>query len=194
MAKLKTAVLALVLLAAAMPAFAGEWGTGLSGTKAPDRVDRWDWGILGAEAFNKDFDDGGYIQTQVSYGLTPWIAVGLEVGYQKNDGDWDGETVEVLPVLVDCILRVPTLHEAIVPYGVFGLGIMGAWVTNDNASDVDSTGLVWKIGMGADWFFHPNWIAYLEAAYFNGDHKFYDRSSVEDADFGTFGGGIKYVP
>lgn len=193
MTHLKAGVLALVLLTVAVPVFA-DWGTGSAvSTKAPNREGRWDIGIMGAGAFNKDFDDGAYVQTQVSYGVTPWIGVGLEVGYQKNDGSWDGETVELLPVLIDCIVRVPTLHESIVPYGVFGLGIMGAWVTNDNTNDVDSTGLVWKLGLGADWFFHPNWIAYVEAAYFNGDHKFYDRSSVEDVDFGTFGGGIKYV-
>ena len=190
----RTAALALVLLTVVTPAFA-DWGTGsaVSPTKAPNREGRWDIGVMGGGAFNSDFDDGAYVQTQVSYGLAPWLGLGFEIGYQKNDGDWDGETIEALPILIDCLFRFPNLHESIVPYGVFGVGIMSAWVTNDDANDVDSTGIVWKVGMGADWFVHPDWIAYVEAAYFNGDVKFYDRSSADEVDFLTLGGGVKYV-
>lgn len=202
MRHLRVGILALVLLAVAAPVFA-DWGTGSavsSQTKAPDRVGRWDGGVMIGGAFNGDFDDAFYAQSQVAYGITPWVAVGLEIGYQENDGaDFNDETVHVLPLLVDVIVRVPTLHETIVPYGVFGLGMTSVWVQDEdgeapdnNGDDVDDIGIGWKIGGGVDWFFDPNWIANLEAAYFNGDIDL-PGSSVNDVGYGTFLCGVKYV-
>ena len=201
MMKLGAGILALVILAAVSPAFAEEWGDGIdSQTVALDRVGRWDWGVLGGGAFNGDFGDAGYIQTQLAYGLTPWIAVGAEAGYQENDGgDFNDENIGVVPVMADVIVRVPTLNKRVVPYGVAGIGAIGAWVKDEdgdapdnNGDDVDDTTFGWKIGAGADWFFHPNYIAYIEAAYFQGYNDL-EGSSVDDVGFGMFGAGIKYV-
>ena len=71
----------------------------------------------------------GYVQANASYGVTPWIAIGVEAGWQESDIDGIptgiGQSAEVgiVPIMADIIVRVPEhpFHESLVPYGVLGL-------------------------------------------------------------------------
>ena len=182
---------AFFLIAASVPVFA----------VAPDRVGKIDLGVYGAGAFNnEDADDAGYIGLNLSYGLTPYFAIGLSGGWQEADTNNSLDAVGEGVFMADLILRAPTLHDSLVPYGVLGLGAIGAYVernlnsTNANdANDVDDKAFGWKLGGGVDWFVNSNWIAYFEAAYYDTDVSLPGTNVPSGVDFTTVGGGIKYV-
>ena len=167
---------------------------------APDRVGHVDWGIGIAGAFNDTADDTYFVSTSIAYGVTPYIALGVEAGWQESDGAASDETVGWVPILADIIVRVPTIHESLVPYGILGLGVGGVYVTDDNGSgptnngdDSDDTGFAWKLGAGVDYFINPNWIFNFEFAYWDIDVDL-PRTSVGDAvSFWTVGVALKYL-
>ena len=158
---------------------------------APDRVGRVDWGVDVAGAFNENVDDAVFLSTAIAYGVTPYIAVGVEAGWQEADGSSD-ETVNFVPVLGDIIVRIPNIHESIVPYGVLGLGGAGVYVDN-SGTDPDDTGFAWKLGGGLDWFINSNWIFNFEFAYWSIDVSLPTTSIGNDATFWTLGVGLKYL-
>jgi opacity protein-like surface antigen len=167
---------------------------------APDRVGHIDWGISAAGAFNDGgTDDTAFYSTAISYGLTPYFAIGVEGGYQEADAAED-ESVGTGGALADLILRIPNVHPDLVPYGVLGLGWLGSFVEdedgvapNNNGDDVDDSGFGWKIGGGFDWFFNPNWALNFEVAYYDASDVDLAPSSVTDSSWVTVGGGLKFV-
>lgn len=189
----KTMFLVLALLLVGSTAFAA----------APDRVGHFDIGVSAAGAFNSDSDNTGFYSMAISYGLTEWFAIGVEAGWQEASGDLDAEDLGIVPILADLTLRVPysavQIHEDLVPYLTVGLGYTAAYVTDENGTgptnngdDVDDSGFGWKIGGGFDWFFHPNWALNFEVAYYDSSLDL-PGSSINDTDFVTVGGGLKYA-
>ena len=170
------------------------------GIMAPDRVGRVDWGVGIAAAFNDTADDAAFISTSIAYGVTPYVALGVEAGWQETDGAASDETVGWVPILFDIIVRVPTVHESLVPYGILGLGLAGVYVTDDNGSgptnngdDSDDTGFAWKLGAGLDYFINSNWIFNFEFAYWGVDVDLPRTSVGSSADFWTLGVALKYL-
>ena len=166
---------------------------GYAGSEAPDRVKQVDWGVGVSAAFNSSSDDTAFISTAVSYGITPYIAIGVETGWQEADGDSQDDTVGFVPILADLIFRVPTVHESIVPYGILGLGGSYVYVDNDSRGDDDDTGFSWKLGGGIDWFINTQWIFNFEFAYWDADVNLPRTSLGNDASFWTLGVGLKYL-
>ena len=167
---------------------------------APDRVGRWDLGVGIAASMNDGADDSSFISVTTSYGVTPYVGIGIEGGWQEADGDAADETVGYVPILADIIIRIPTVHEAVVPYGVLGLGIAGVYVADDNGSgpnnngdDSDDTGFAWKLGAGFDWFINNNWIFNCEFAYWDADVDLPRTTFGSDANFWTIGVALKYL-
>ena len=159
---------------------------------APDRVGRWDLGLGVAGGFNDSVDDSVFVSGTISYGVTPYIGLGVEAGWQEADGQ-TGESVGVVPVMADIILRLPTVHEALVPYGVLGLGVAGVYTELDNQDDVDDTAFAWKLGAGVDYFINPNWIFNFELAYWSADVDLTRGSVTDGFDWWTVGVALKYV-
>jgi opacity protein-like surface antigen len=189
----RAALLAGLVLLAGSYAFAAE---------APDRVGHWDLGVLGAGTSNDgNVDDSGWAQANLSYGVTPWIALGVEGGWQETDTNNMTEELGIVGVMGDIIVRHPYLHDQLVPYGVLGLGVIGAYLSNEpptNSSqqgdDVDDTAFGWKLGGGLDWFLNDNWVVNFEVAYWDGDVDLPGTSVADDdISFWTFGGGLKFV-
>lgn len=168
--------------------------TGYTDSVAPDRVDKWELGLGVAAGMNDEADDAVFVSTEVSYGVTPYIGLGVEAGWMESDGDGPGEaTVGVVPVLADIYLRIPTVHEALVPYGVLGLGGAGVYVERDNLDDADDTAFTWKLGGGLDYFINPNWIFNFEFAYWSASVDLPTTSITDDFDWWTIGLSLKYV-
>lgn len=185
----------VMLLGLTVNAFTAHAGQGMMGKEslAPDRVGHFDLGIGIAAGFNSGADDSSFVSASTSYGVTPYLALGVEGGWQEADGDVSTETVGYVPILFDIIVRVPTVHEAIVPYGVLGLGGAGVYVSKDNADDEDDTGFAWKLGGGVDWFLNTNWILNFEFAYWGLDVDVPHTSVGSDTDFWTLGVALKYL-
>jgi hypothetical protein len=166
---------------------------------APDRVGHWDLGVGIAASMNDGADDSSFISAATSYGVTPYLAIGVEGGWQEADGDAADETIGYVPILADFIVRIPTVHEAIVPYGILGLGVAGVYVEDSDGSgrsngyDSDDTGFAWKLGAGFDWFLNTNWIFNFEFAYWSADVDLPATSFGSDASFWTIGVGLKYM-
>ena len=168
---------------------------------APDRVNKLDWGIEGGGALptGNGMDDAGLLQTNLSYGLSPWVAVGLEGSWwEANTSAPNGESIGVGTILADIILRVPTLHDQIVPYGILGFGYAGTYMENEpttpaqQGADNDDSSFAWKLGGGVDWFLNSNWVANFELSY-NGNSPTLPQASTSDSDFWSVVGGIKYI-
>lgn len=170
---------------------------------APDRVNHVDIGVVGGGAFvdSSGIDDTGYIGLNLAYGITPNVAVGIEGGWWEADGsDVNDETVGAGNIMGDIIVRIPTLHDALVPYGILGLGFAGTYVTNENGNganrgqdDYDGS-FAWKLGGGLDWFVTEHWIANFEIAFVGTDPTFDTaRTDVKDSDYWTVVGGVKYA-
>ena len=188
MKKLRFLVLAAVLVGFSVPAFAA------SGTMAPDRVNKWDLGIGVAGGFNdEDADDAAFVYGQISYGVTPYVGVGIEAGWQEADSSVNNDSIGVVPVMADIILRLPTVHESLVPYGILGLGGAGVYVTRDDRDDVDDTAFAWKLGAGADYFINSNWIFNFEFAYWSADVNLPTTQIGDGFDWWTVGVSLKYV-
>ena len=171
-----------------------------AGILAPDRVGHVDWGIGIAGAFNDGADDSSFISTQIAYGVTPYVALGVEAGWQEADGNASDETVGWVPILVDIIVRVPTIHESLVPYGILWLGAAGVYVAdsdgsgpNNNGDDSDDTGLAWKLGAGLDYFINSNWIFNFEFAFWDADVNLPRTTLGNNAGFWTVGVSLKYL-
>ncbi len=162
-------------------------------TMAPDRVGRYDWGVGIAGLTADEADTAAFISTAVSYGVTPYVGVGVEGGWAESDGSDSNDTIGVVPILVDLIIRIPTVHETIVPYGILGLGGAGVYVQRDNRDDVDDTSFAWKLGAGADWFINSNWLFNFEFAYWGVSADLPGTSITDDYDFWTVGVGLKYL-
>jgi hypothetical protein len=162
-------------------------------TMAPDRVGHWDLGIGVAAALNDSANDTAFFYGQASYGVTPYIGLGIESGWEEADSDTNDDTFGVVPVLADIILRIPTVHESLVPYGILGLGAANVYTSGDNSDDVDDIGFTWKLGAGADWFMDANWIFNFEFAYWNADVNLPGTSAEDGFNWWTFGVALKYV-
>ena len=181
-----------IMLCISSNAFAYQYAASRSEVQAPDRVGKWDLGLGIAAGMNDSVDDGAFFYGQISYGVTPYIGLGVEAGWQEADGV-SGETIGVVPVMADIILRIPTLHEAIVPYGILGLGGAGVYAERDNRDDVDDTAFAWKLGAGADYFINSNWIFNFEFAYWSASVNLPTTSVGEDFDWWTIGVSLKYL-
>ena len=160
----------------------------------PDRVGRWDLGIGDAAAMNASADDAAFVYGQISYGVTPYIGMGVEAGWEEADfNDRASDTIGAVPIMADIILRIPTIHESLVPYGILGLGGAGVYIERDNQDDVDDTGFAWKLGAGADWFINPNWVFNFEFAYWSADVNLPPTTVTDDYSWWTVGVALKYV-
>ncbi len=175
---------------------------GATAFAAPDRVNHVDVGLNGAWTSNDhNMDDSGLVGATVSYGVTPYVALGIESSWQEASGAFGAEDIGAATILGDIILRAPQVHESLVPYGVLGLGYLGAYVTDesgdaatDNGDDVDDGGFAWKLGGGADWFINPNWIANVEISYTDSDPDLPGSSQGSNGvSYWAFGGGLKYA-
>lgn len=165
-----------------------------SDSMAPDRQGKWELGMGVAAGFNDKADDSVFVGGEISYGVTPYIGLGVEAGWMEADGDTSAEdTVGVVPVMADIYLRIPTVHESLVPYGVLGLGGVGVYVERDNLDDVDDTAFGWKLGAGLDYFVDPNWIINLEFAWWSASIELPTTSIGDDYDWWTIGVSLKYV-
>lgn len=198
MTKRSAMMLLALLLMFPLSAHAASRSMRYNDNSAPDRVGRFDWGVGVSGAFNENVDDAVFLSTAIAYGVTPYIAIGVEAGWQEADGA-DDETVGFVPILADIIVRIPNIHESIVPYGVLGLGGAGVYVTDDdgegssNGDDSDDTGFAWKLGAGFDWFIDSNWIFNFEFAYWSIDVDLPLTSVGSDASYWTLGVGLKYL-
>ncbi len=195
--------LMLTLVALGVGLNSGVWAASSMnrvGALAPDRVGKWDLGIGIAASMNDKTDDSSFVYSQVSYGVTPYIGLGVEAGWQEADlNGTSDETIGAVPILFDIIIRVPTVHEAFVPYGILGLGVAGVYDTdengagNNNGDDTDDIGFAWKLGAGFDWFINSNWIFNFEFAYWSADVQLV-RTAIDDGyDWWTAGVALKYV-
>ena len=184
----------VMLLGLTVNAFTAHAGQNMMNKQAlaPDRVGHWDLGVGIAGSFNEGADDSSFVSVTTAYGVTPYLAIGVEGGWQEADGSSE-ETVGYVPILADFILRIPTVHEAIVPYGVLGLGAAGVYVEKDNADDSDDTGFAWKLGAGFDWFLNTNWLFNFEFAYWGIDVDLPRTSVGTDSSFWTIGVALKYL-
>ena len=115
------------------------------------------------------------------------------VGDARQPGQLADDDLGVVPVLADIIIRIPTVHEAMVPYGVLGLGGAGVYVERDNQDDVDDTAFAWKLGGGFDWFINTNWIFNFEFAYWDADVDLPGTEADNGYDWWTVGVSLKYV-
>ncbi len=191
---MKNRFILLLVLGVSLTSSAWAASSGSAQSLAPDRVGRWDLGIGIAAGMNDTADDAPFVYAQTSYGVTPYIGLGIEGGWEEADLDDSGSsTVGVVPVMADIIVRIPTLHESLVPYGILGLGGAGVYIERDTNDDVDDTGFAWKLGAGADWFINSNWIFNFEFAYWNADVELPGTSVVDDFDWWTVGVSLKFV-
>ncbi len=183
-------IFSFFVLAASSVAHAGH---SKATTMAPDRVGRYDWGVGLASSSADESDTALFVSTAVSYGVTPYIGVGVEGGWQESDTSNGVDTIGVVPILADIIIRVPTVHETIVPYGILGLGGAGVYIERDNRDDVDDIGFAWKIGAGADWFINSSWLFNFEFAYWDASVDLPGTDVQDGFDFWTIGVGLKYL-
>ena len=172
---------------------------GLAGSAfaAPDRVGRVALGFNVSAAINEgDVDNSAYFGLNASYGLMPWLALGISGGWEEGDIDnaqFPGE-VGIANVMADVILRYQTQDSPYVPYAVLGLGGVGSYLAQDNQNDDDDTTFGIKLGLGVDYFINDNWILNLEGAYFIADNDLRNATTtVDGTDHATLGGGVKYA-
>ena len=168
---------------------------------APDRVGHLELGGQAGIALDSRIDDGAYAQINLDWGVTPYVALGVEGGWYEASGSSPDETVGVVHILGDIIVRSPDFHDSIVPYGILGLGVVGAYVEdtdgnapNNNGADSYGSSFAWKLGAGIEWLFHPNWALNLELAYFGTSVDLPNTTVGDDGiDHWKLGGGIKYI-
>lgn len=164
-----------------------------------DRVGHVDLGIEGggASVDANGLDDSGWVQSNISYGVMPWLALGVSAGWTQTGNGADGDT-GIAEVMGDIIVRWPNhpWDPRLVPYGVVGLGGMWTYAEVENAQDRNDSGFGWKIGAGLDWWFSSNWIINFEVAHHNSsddlpvDHR---PSNDDSIGFTTVTGGLKLV-
>ncbi|HTL70064.1 MAG TPA: outer membrane beta-barrel protein [Candidatus Eisenbacteria bacterium] len=167
---------------------------------APDRVGHLEVGVQGGYSMNDKIDDTGFVLANVDYGLTPYFAVGFEGGWEEADGDPD-ETVGIVHLMGDLIVRSPDFHENFVPYGVLGLGVIGGYVTdtegvepNNSGADSYESSFAWKLGVGVEYLLSPNWALNFEIAYYGTSVDLPNSTLGDDSlDHWKIGGGAKYI-
>ncbi len=183
---------------------------------APTREGQWDMGfnLSGAMPDDSDLEGTAFVGGQVSYGVTPWIAIGAEIGgasFDQNDetrslGITDLGTLTGVPLMITGIFRANLENQAFVPYGVVGLGLI-FW-NYDESDQLDAahvnvnadTSFAGKVGGGVDWFVNNNWIANFEGSYYMNDANVeleLNGVTIAQDDVNTsfwlVGGGAKYV-
>ena len=157
-------------------------------------------------------DDSGYLGAKIAYGVTPWMAIGFESGWQEagTAANFDEDVGRVV-LMGDLFWRIPVRNNQFwnwtvenpmfVPYVVLGMGTVTTYVTNapppatnTNGDDEDDTVFGWKIGGGVDWFVNEHWAMNIEISYLNNEpHLTGTTVSLNQLDFWTLGGGLKYV-
>lgn len=160
-----------------------------------DRTGRSDLGLQLAGGFSSDqIDDALYVGGVYSYGVNPWLALGVEAGWQEADFDiTNDDDLNMLTAFGEVIGRASIPDWAGVPYGVIGIGVLHAYtdVVSDND---DETAFAMKFGAGLDWFLTPKWILNVEAAYIaTGGEINSGIANTEDLDHWRVGGGLKFV-
>lgn len=162
-----------------------------------DRTHRNDFGLQVSGVFGTDnnVDDTFYAGAAWSHGLNPWLALGVEGGWQSSNFDVppDDGDLQVVTVFGDIIGRINIPDLNAVPYGVIGLGALHAF-TNTNSNDDDETAFAAKFGAGLDVFLTTNWILNVEAAYIaTGANIDNGTASTTDLDHWRAGVGLKYA-
>lgn len=167
---------------------------------APDRFGKFDLGVNVSGAFNENTaEDDGWVGLSLSYGVLNWLAIGVEGGWQDANTSSPGEELGVATLMGDVILRLPIEDWPFVPYGVVGLGMMAAYITDeegvaptDNGDDVDDKTFAMKYGIGFDFWFQDVWYLNFEAAFYDGGPDLPNSSIAgDDVEFWTVGGGAK---
>lgn len=196
----------------------------LTASASPDRTGTVDLGfnVSGFLPDEGDYEAGLYYGGTLAYGINSWLAIGVEGGFSELDTDvnaaslgltsFSGGEMTMMPLFGDVILRASTVHDAIDPYFVVGVGALFLDVDDVNAtvgalpvtivSDVDTAFAV-KVGGGVDWFLTDNWILNIEASYVFAESDVNASANVaglsatsqlQDVsfDYWQFGGGLKY--
>ena len=191
----KSAMVFLSLIVVATAAYA-----------TPDRVGKIDIGfnVSGAIPRDGDVDGAAYLGGSLAYGVTDWLALGVESGWVGFGESDSGINIDenAIPVFGDIILRVPT-QSAAKPYGLVGLGVI-FWDVSSNISNVTvdvDTAFAAKFGGGVDWFVNDNWALNFEASYVVSSTDATARNTTTgasistsgDTDYWTVGGGLKYL-
>ena len=187
---------------------------------AQDRTGKVDIGVnlSAVDPDNGDYDTGFYAGGTLAYGLSEWLALGIEAGHAEIEPDFGstssitGGDISAIPLLADIILRLRT-NESLDLYGVVGLGVL--FVDSDDISgtvsgvpfniDVDAdNAFAVKVGGGADWFLNEHWILNFEVSYVFAETDIDTTTNVAglslpiqlndvELDYLQIGGGIKYV-
>ncbi|MCG3176554.1 MAG: hypothetical protein MOGMAGMI_01512 [Candidatus Omnitrophica bacterium] len=170
---------------------------GISGSAlatAPDRVGKVDLGGYVAGAFNDNsIDDAAYVGLNMSYGVTPWIALGVEGGWQQGEHESEPGEVGIANIMGDVILRWHIEGQEFVPYGVLGLGAASGYASIEDRDDRDDSAFAWKLGGGVDWFVNSNWALNFEASWTDPGDLPSGSTANDDLDYVAVGGGIKYL-
>jgi opacity protein-like surface antigen len=164
---------------------------------APDRVGSIEYGVGLAGAFHDDnIDDAFHVQLNAAYGVFPWLGLGLEGGFHEADLEESTQSgyVGVGNLMFDVLLRWHRVDRPFVPYAVIGLGGAGAYLDQENQDDTDDSSFAAKLGGGIDWFLDDHLILNFEVAYTFVDAEMANTiTTVNDADYATVGGGVKYA-
>lgn len=170
---------------------------GVAGTAlatAPDRVGKFDIGGYAAGAFNDNaIDDAAYYGVNLSYGITHWLAVGIEGGWQEGDHETEPGEVGIANIMGDIIFRWHIQDQEFVPYGIIGLGSGWGYASIEDKDDRDDAAFAWKAGGGLDWFINPNWALNFEASWTDPGDLPSGSTANEDLDYIAVGGGLKYL-
>lgn len=174
---------------------------------APDRVGKTDIGfnVSGAIPRDSGVDGAVYLGGSLAYGVTDWLALGIESGWTRFSASDSGVTVDqdTIPLFGDIILRVPTGESQLKPYGIIGLGVLfiDASTNVSNVSIQADTSFAAKFGAGLDWFVNDHWAINFETSYVVSDvngtvtnnSTGASLSANGDSDYWMIGGGVKYL-
>jgi opacity protein-like surface antigen len=163
-----------------------------------DRTGRWDLGVNVSGAFSEesdDLDDTFFVGGNASYGVNPWLGIGVEGGWQQTE--FDNDDLTAIPLFVNGIVRFPNEETPFVPYGSLGVGAI-IWDIDDSGPiddiDIDAS-FALKPAVGLDYFINSNWILNVEAAYVftDEDIEVTSQSRQIDLSYWTVGAGLKFV-
>ncbi len=174
---------------------------------APDRAGKMDIGlnVSGVIPDADEVDGTVYVGGTAAYGVTNWLALGVESGWAQFDESDSGIELEetAIPLLGDIIVRVPLEESPVQPYAIVGLGVI-FWDVDDNVANLEAdvdTAFAAKFGIGLDWFINSNWILNFEGSYLTSDADVTVRNTTTGAsvsgegqtDYWMIGGGLKYL-
>jgi len=182
---------------------------------APVRTHQWE-GMLNISGIGPQDDalsGAAYVGVAANYGLTDYLALGVQVGWAQVDVDLavaqganpaKAARINYVPIYLNIMARTPDLHKFFVPYGMIGVG--AAIIAIDKESGFSSSvnadsAAAFKIGGGFDYFldWYPEWAINFDFSYHMIPKDVESVSSsgpvVDDAnlDFWLFGVNIKYV-